>query len=147
MGSTLAACLLVGSQAYLAYQGDSRIYLINQQGIKQLTTDHSLVQHMVSTGQISQEEARNHPQRNVIYRSLGDKPYIELDCLSQPVFPHDRLLLCSDGLTNQLDDALMHQIVLEASSPQAACDQLVEAANAAGGEDNISVLVVEMITV
>ncbi len=147
MGSTLAACLLVGTQAYLAYQGDSRIYLVNQQGIKQLTTDHSLVQHMVSTGQISQEEARIHPQRNVIYRSLGDKPYIELDCISQPVFPHDRLLLCSDGLTNQLEDAVLHQIVLEASSPQAACDQLVEAANSAGGEDNISVLVVEIITV
>ncbi len=147
MGSTLVACLLVGTQAYLAYQGDSRIYLVNQQGIRQLTTDHSLVQHMVSTGQISQEEARTHPQRNVIYRSLGDKPYLELDCLSQPVFPHDRLLLCSDGLTNQLEDELLHQIVLEARSPQAACDQLVDAANSAGGEDNISVLIVEIITV
>ncbi len=147
MGSTLVACLLVGTQAYLGYQGDSRIYLVNQQGIRQLTTDHSLVQHMVSTGQISQEEARTHPQRNVIYRSLGDKPYLELDCLSQPVFPHDRLLLCSDGLTNQLDDALLHKIVLEASSPQAACDQLIEAANLAGGEDNISVLIIEIITV
>ncbi len=147
MGSTVVVCMLVGTQAYLAYQGDSRIYLINQRGIKQLTTDHSLVQHMISTGQISQDEARNHPQRNVIYRSLGDKPYIELDCLSQPVFPHDRLLLCSDGLTNQLDDEVLHHIVVDASSPQAACDQLIEAANATGGEDNISALLVEIITV
>jgi serine/threonine protein phosphatase PrpC len=147
MGSTLVVCLLVGAQAYLAYQGDSRIYLINQRGIKQLTTDHSLVQHMVTTGQINQDEARNHPQRNVIYRSLGDKPCIELDCLTQQVFPSDRLLLCSDGLSNQLDDEQLHKIVLEASSPQAACDQLIEAANSAGGEDNISALVVEIITV
>jgi serine/threonine protein phosphatase PrpC len=147
MGSTIAACLLLGTQAYMANQGDSRIYLINQTNIKQLTTDHSLVQHMVSTGQISQEEARHHPQRNVIYRSLGDQPYIEVDCQSQVLFPYDRLLLCSDGLTNLVDDERLQKIVLEASTPQSACDQLVEAANLAGGDDNISVIVIEIVPV
>lgn len=147
MGSTLVLCLMIGTQAYLAYQGDSRIYLVNQGSIKQLTTDHSLVQHMVSIGQISQDEARYHPQRNVIYRSLGDKPYVDVDCITQQLFPHDRLLLCSDGLTSLLEDEKLQKIVLEASSPQVACDQLIEAANSAGGEDNISVIVIEVIPV
>jgi len=147
MGSTLVLCLLMGTEAYLTHQGDSRIYVVNQGAIKQLTTDHSLVQHMVSTGQISQDEARYHPQRNVIYRSLGDKPYVEVECITQQLFPHDRLLLCSDGLTSLLDDERLQKIVLEASSPQIACDQLVEAANSAGGEDNISVIVIEVIPV
>ncbi len=147
MGSTLVLCLLLGSQAYLTHQGDSRIYLINRQAVTQLTTDHSLVQHMVSIGQISQDEARFHPQRNVIYRSLGDKPYVEVECLTQPVFPHDRLLLCSDGLSNLIEDEALQKIVLEASSPQEACDRLVAAANAEGGEDNISVIVVEVFPV
>ena len=147
MGSTLVLCLLAGTQAYLTHQGDSRIYLVNQSSIKQLTIDHSLVQHMVSVGQISQDEARFHPQRNVIYRSLGDKPYVEVDCISQQLFPHDRLLLCSDGLTSFVDDENLQKIVMGSSSPQVACDQLVEAANSAGGEDNISVVLIEVIPV
>jgi serine/threonine protein phosphatase PrpC len=147
MGSTLVLCLLIGSQAYLTHQGDSRAYLVNQDNIQQLTTDHSLVQHMVSTGQISVDEARFHPQRNVIYRSLGDKTIAEVDCISQQLFPHDRLLLCSDGLTNLLNDTQLHEIVMHASSPQVACDRLIEAANSAGGEDNISVILIEVITV
>ena len=147
MGSTLVLCLLIDSQVYLTHQGDSRVYLVNQDSIQQLTTDHSLVQHMVSTGQISEDEARFHPQRNVIYRSLGDKTIAEVDCISQQLFPHDRLLLCSDGLTNLLNDTQLHQIVMQASSPQAACDRLIEAANSAGGEDNISVILIEVITV
>jgi serine/threonine protein phosphatase PrpC len=147
MGSTLVICFLVGTQAFLAHQGDSRIYLINQGGVQQLTTDHSWVQHLINIGQISQDEARTHPQRNVIYRSLGDKSFVDVDCLSQQLLPHDRLLLCSDGLTNQLDDERLQKIVLEASCPQDACDRLVEAANAAGGDDNISAILIEVIPV
>jgi serine/threonine protein phosphatase PrpC len=147
MGSTLVICFLVGTQAYLAHQGDSRIYLINQGGIQQLTTDHSWVQHLINIGQISQDEARSHPQRNVIYRSLGDKSFVDVDCLTQQLLPHDRLLLCSDGLTNQLDDERLQKIVMEANCPQEACDRLVEAANTAGGDDNISALLIEVIPV
>ncbi len=147
MGSTLVLCLLIGTQAYLTHQGDSRIYLVNQEAIRQLTSDHSLVQHMVSTGQISADEAKFHPQRNVIYRSLGDKPFVEAGCVTQRVFPHDRLLLCSDGLTNVLEDEQIHKIILEANSAQEACDQLIEAANSAGGDDNISVILIEVISV
>jgi serine/threonine protein phosphatase PrpC len=147
MGTTLVLGLLIGIQAYLTHLGDSRIYLVNKGSIQQLTTDHSLVQHMVTIGQISSDEARYHPQRNVIYRSLGEKPEVGVDCLSQQLFPHDRLLLCSDGLTNVLDDQKLQKIILEANSPQAACDLLIEAANSAGGEDNISVIVIEIISV
>jgi len=147
MGTTLVLGLLIGTQAYLTHLGDSRIYLVNKGSIKQLTTDHSLVQHMVTIGQITSDEARYHPQRNVIYRSLGEKPEVELNCFSQQLFPHDRLLLCSDGLSNVLDDQKLQKITLEANSPQAACDLLVETANSAGGEDNISVIVIEVISV
>ena len=147
MGTTIVLGLLIGTQAYLTHLGDSRIYLVNKGSIQQLTTDHSLVQHMVTTGQISSDEARFHPQRNVIYHSLGEKPEVEAKCFSQQLFPHDRLLLCSDGLTNVLDDQNLQKIILEATSPQAACDLLIEAANSAGGEDNISVIVIEVISV
>ncbi len=147
MGTTIVLGLLIGTQAYLTHLGDSRIYLVNKGSIQQLTTDHSLVQHMVTTGQISSDEARYHPQRNVIYRSLGEKPEVEVKCFSQQLFPHDRLLLCSDGLTSVLDDQNLQKIILEANSPQAACDLLIEAANSAGGEDNISVIVIEVISV
>ncbi len=146
MGSTLALGLIIGSQAFLGHVGDSRIYLVNKEGIKQLSTDHSLVQHLVSIGKISQDEAKTHPQRNVIYRSLGEKPAVEADHICQQLFPNDRLLLCSDGLTNLVDDQKIQTIVLEADSPQAACDQLIDEANSAGGEDNISVLVVEVLS-
>jgi serine/threonine protein phosphatase PrpC len=147
MGSTLVLCLLIGTHAYLTSLGDSRIYLVNHESIKQLTIDHSLVQHMVSNGQISEEEARYHPQRNVIYRSLGDKPQVEVECITQQLFPHDRLLLCSDGLSNLLEDQNLKEIILDASSPQVACDRLVEAANLAGGDDNISAILIEVIPV
>jgi serine/threonine protein phosphatase PrpC len=146
MGSTLVLGLIVGSQAYLGHLGDSRIYLLSKGNIQQLTEDHSLVQHLVMMGKISQEEARFHPQRNVIYRSLGENSDAEADYLTQQLFPNDRLLFCSDGLTSMLDDQKIQKIILEASSPQTACDQLVNEANLAGGEDNISVVLVEVLS-
>ena len=146
MGSTLVLGLIIGSQAYLGHLGDSRIYLLSKGSIEQLTTDHSLVQHLVTMGKISQDEARFHPQRNVIYRSLGENPEADADYFVQQLFPGDRLLFCSDGLTITMDDQKIQKIVLEASSPQAACDLLIEEANSAGGEDNISVIVVEVLS-
>jgi PPM family protein phosphatase len=146
MGSTLVCVLILGYHAYVAHIGDSRVYLLRDGSIQQLTVDHSLVQHLVNIGQISAEDVRNHPQRNVIYRSLGDKPNVEVDIYSQNLLPEDRLLLCSDGLTGMLDDQTIHKIIQEASSPQTACDQLVEAANQNGGSDNITAIVVEVIS-
>ncbi len=144
MGSTLACALLVGSQAYLAHLGDSRIYLLRGDSLQQLTSDHSLVQHLLDSGQISAEEARTHPQRNVIYRSLGDKPMVDAESSRHNLLPGDTLLLCSDGLNSLLTDAAIQQIIQQAGSPQVACRQLVEAANQAGGDDNVSVILVEL---
>ena len=146
MGSTLVLGLIVGSQAYLGHLGDSRIYLLSKESIQQLTTDHSLVQHLVTMGKISQDEARFHPQRNVIYRSLGENPVFEADFFVQQLFSGDRLLFCSDGLTSMLDEQKIQTIILEASSPQAACDLLIKEANLAGGEDNISIVLVEVLS-
>jgi serine/threonine protein phosphatase PrpC len=120
MGSTLVCALLLGYHAYLAHIGDSRAYLLRDGNIQQLTVDHSLVQHLVNIGQISADDARNHPQRNVIYRSLGDKPQAEVDIYSQNLLPEDRLLLCSDGLSAMLDDQAIKKIIQEAGSPQDA---------------------------
>jgi serine/threonine protein phosphatase PrpC len=146
MGSTLVLGLIIGSQAYLGHSGDSRIYLINKDTIKQLSTDHSLVQHLVAIGKITDEEARVHPQRNIIYRSLGEKPEVEADYFNQQLFPKDRLLFCSDGLSSLVNDQKIQQIVNEASSPQSACDRLIDEANGAGGDDNVSALVVEVLS-
>jgi serine/threonine protein phosphatase PrpC len=145
MGSTLVCALLFKDKAYLVHVGDSRIYHFRAGKFKQLTTDHSVVQQLVSIGKISAEEAHTHPQRNVIYRSLGEKLQVEPDFFIQDLLPGDKLLLCSDGLNGMLDDQKINILVHESPSPQVACDYLVDAANLAGGEDNISAILVEVI--
>ena len=145
MGSTVVVAVLDGNAVHIGHVGDSRAYLINAQGIRALTTDHSLVERLIATNQISREEARLHPQRNVIYRTLGDKSTLEVDTATHTLDVDDCLLLCSDGLNGMVDDDTIQQIVLEwNSSPQDACDRLIEAANAAGGDDNVSVVLVKL---
>jgi len=146
MGTTLVMALLVGNQATIANIGDSRAYLLSQGGIVQISTDHSLVERLVATGQITREEATHHPQKNVIYRVIGDKPRTEVDLFDQTLTPGDALLLCSDGLSGMVTDEQMWQIWNTCTSPQEACDRLVEAANKAGGEDNITVVIVQVTT-
>jgi len=145
MGSTLVTAVLESNTAYLTHVGDSRAYLINMDGIRRLTLDHSLVEQLIATNQITREEARFHPQRNVIYRTIGDSPKIEVEVITTLLNVGDYLLLCSDGLTGMLDDQTIFNIVLEAPSPQAACDALVDTANTAGGDDNISVVIVQIV--
>jgi protein phosphatase len=145
MGSTLVTAVMEGAQAHLAHVGDSRAYRINTQGITRLTTDHSLVERLIATNQITRDEARYHPQRNVIYRTIGDKAKIDVEVATHTLNLGDYLLLCSDGLSGMVEDQTIYQIVLNAPSPQAACDQLIDAANAAGGEDNITVIIVLLV--
>ena len=145
MGTTLVMALFVGNTATIANVGDSRAYLLSQDEIVQITTDHSLVERLVATGQITRVEAAHHPQKNVIYRVIGDKPRVQADLLEQQVAPGEALLLCSDGLSGMVSDEQIWHIWRTATSPQDACDRLVEAANEAGGEDNITVLVVQVI--
>jgi protein phosphatase len=143
MGTVLVMAVVLDGEAHIAHVGDSRAYLVNPAGIKQLTIDHSLVQRLIDTGQITREEARTHENRNVIYKMIGDRPKIEPDVQRVPLSPGDRLLLCSDGLCGYVDDAVMQQIVLSAP-PQEACQNLIRAANEAGGPDNITAIVVHI---
>lgn len=144
MGTTLVVALLIGDRAVIGNVGDSRAYRLGAQGITQLTVDHSLVQRLVESGQISAERARTHPGRNVIYRSVGERPDIEVDLAEQQLQPGEALLVCSDGLNSMLTDPQIWETWKGAFSPQEACEQLVEAANAAGGEDNITVVVAHL---
>jgi len=145
MGSTLVMAVMHGDQVSIANVGDSRAYLINVQGIHQLTTDHSLVERLVAASQITRQEARTHPQRNVIYRTIGQTPEVDVDIVSYQLEANDYLLLCSDGLSGKLEDEQIWNTTLAACSPQEACDRLVDAANAAGGEDNITAIVVQVV--
>ena len=146
MGSTMVAVVLEKNRAYIAHVGDSRVYLVNDQGIKQLTTDHSLVERLIATQQITREEARVHPQRNVIYRTIGDKPMVEVDVQALDLSVGDVILLCSDGLSGMVQDRAIYNIVQGTNSPQMACDELINAANAAGGEDNIAAVMVKIVS-
>jgi serine/threonine protein phosphatase PrpC/pSer/pThr/pTyr-binding forkhead associated (FHA) protein len=145
MGSTLVMAVLEADQAYIAHVGDSRAYLISASGITRLTIDHSLVQRLVSMGQLTEKEARTHEQRNVIYRTMGDRAEVEVDTSVHSLAPGDRLLLCSDGMCGPVEDSVIQQIVTAAATPQAACEALVDAANAAGGPDNITAVLIEVV--
>jgi serine/threonine protein phosphatase PrpC len=144
MGTTMVMALFIGDAATIANVGDSRAYLLTQDKIVQITTDHSLVERLVATGQISREEAALHPQKNIIYRVIGDKHQAEADIFSHQLAAGEALLLCSDGLSGMVPDSQVWQIWRTATSPQDACDRLVEAANQAGGMDNISVIIVQV---
>ncbi len=142
MGTTVVAALVVGDEAYVAHVGDSRAYLIDADGIRQITVDHSLVESLIASNQITREEARTHPQSNVIYRTIGDKRQVVVDLNPVTLAAGDALLLCSDGLSGMLTDDLIHQLVVTARSAQAACDELIAAANRAGGEDNVTAILI-----
>ena len=146
MGTTCVAALVHWDTVTIAHAGDSRCYIANEEGIRMLTQDHSLVQRLIQLGQLTPDEARTHPQRSVIYKNLGDKPTVEPDIITQQLAPGDLLLLCSDGLSAMLDDQRIWQIMLSAPHPQEACRRLIAAANEAGGEDNISAIVVQIET-
>ena len=144
-GTTITLALVLSNRAVIGNVGDSRTYLIRNNKLQQITKDHSLVATMLANHQIKASEVYTHPQRNLIYRSLGNKNEVEVDIFVQIFKLGDYLLLCSDGLWEMLpDDKLIVQIVTNAETPQEACRQLVEAANRAGGEDNIGVVVVKI---
>ncbi len=151
MGTTLTIALIVGDRLHVASVGDSRAYLLNAGGVTadgattaQLTSDHSLVARLVDIGQITAEQARTHPQRNLLYRSIGTDPSVEVDTLSEQLEPGDVVLLCSDGLFNHVRDEELAQIALEQADPDRACERLVALANERGGRDNISVVIVRV---
>ncbi|MDI7278161.1 MAG: SpoIIE family protein phosphatase, partial [Anaerolineae bacterium] len=142
-GATVAAAWLRGGQAHLAHMGDSRIYLYRQGRLSQQTEDHSVVALLLRSGEITPEEARRHPARHQITRHVGMEGEVYADVRTIQLEPGDRLLLCTDGLTGPLDDERVAALLAEHGDPEAACRALVAAANAAGGADNITALVVD----
>ncbi len=146
-GTTLTAALIMGEQVTIAHVGDSRAYFIYPDGrIQQLTQDHSLVQRLQDLGQLTREEAQVHPQRNVLYRALGQAEPFRPD-INMFQFPHHGcLLLASDGLWGTVADADIFRIVQSSDNPAIACHILCEAANEAGGPDNSSVVLVEYLS-
>jgi len=143
-GSTLTCGMILGDRLFIGHVGDSRAYLLRiGQAARQLTRDHSLVNRLMEMGQLTAEEAAVHPQRNVLYRAIGQGATLEVDVSTYALESGDRLLLCSDGLWGLLEEAEIWHLIQEAPTPQQACVQLVDAANAAGGNDNITVVLVE----
>jgi protein phosphatase len=146
MGTTLTAAALVGDHtARLGHVGDSRAYLMRDGGVTQVTDDHSLVEQLVREGRLRPEEAAHHPQRAIITRALGVDPEVEVDTYEIDLRPGDRLLLCSDGLTNMVDDNAIAGLLGRQRDPQAAAEALVDAANRAGGDDNITCVVLDVL--
>lgn len=140
MGTTMTLALVAGDRAVIGNVGDSRTYLVREGNLRRITRDHSLVQRLVDLGQITPDEVYTHPQRNAVLRSLGDKLNIEVDIFVERLRPGDALLLASDGLWEMVRDERMAEIIAAHPDPQAACEALISAANAAGGDDNITVI-------
>ena len=139
-GVTNVGILVDKNNVYLASVGDSRAYVISGDEIRQVTKDHSRVQELIDAGQIKAEEAVTHPQKNVITLAVGIYSDIEVDTMKLTLADDEFLLLCCDGLTNEVNDEDMQQIVTELKEPQMICKKLVDLANDHGGKDNISVI-------
>lgn len=144
-GTTLTATLILGDRLTIAHVGDSRAYLIDmERNVEVLTRDHSLVKRLVELGQITPSEAAVHPQRNVLYRALGQGEPFDPDIITAPLPHPGYLLLCSDGLWGVVEQDQIIDIIFSTPHPEQACQKLAQAANAAGGPDNISAILVRM---
>ena len=142
MGTTCVLVVIVGSLAYIAHVGDSRVYIIPKDGsFRQITRDHSFVQDLVEKGSITKDEARNYPGKNIITRAVGVAEAIRVDFTEETLQENDVLLLCTDGLTNFVSDEMITEIIIH-SDPSEYAEQLVEAANENGGGDNITVVTI-----
>lgn len=142
MGTTIVAAVIQGDCLYTANIGDSRLYVINQEGITQITRDHSLVEEMVRMGEMDKSEAKSHPDKNIITRAVGILPEISADFFETRLCEGDIILLCTDGLTNMVEDEQIRRIVLGKRDLVEQAEKLVEAANENGGRDNITVVLI-----
>ncbi|MRG85449.1 Stp1/IreP family PP2C-type Ser/Thr phosphatase [Salinibacillus xinjiangensis] len=145
MGTTVVAAICTEEFITIGHIGDSRCYLSNSHGFTQVTEDHSLVNELVKTGQLSPEDAEHHPRKHVLLKALGTEESIEIDTKTIGWEENNYLILCSDGLTNKVEDDELHQFVVESDSIDEALNKLVNLANERGGEDNISLSIVQNI--
>lgn len=145
MGTTLCAAMVYQEKdAYIANVGDSRVYLFREGALRQVSRDHSLVAYLVQLGELSAEEARNHPSGNILVRSIGSVPEVEIDIFHVEVKSGDRILLCSDGLWGEVPDDDLLDKLRDLTDPQVACQALVDLANDNGGRDNTTLVVVNL---
>lgn len=142
MGTTFVAAVLLEDKMYVANIGDSRLYVIGEEA-KQITLDHSLVEELIRTGQLERRKVRFHPEKNIITRALGTGNEAIPDFFEIILQKNEKVLLCSDGLTNMVEDDEIKDIVMQKQFVNKICDQLIERANYYGGKDNIGVVVVE----
>ena len=140
MGTTLEVCLIYNNKAYIGHVGDSRIYRIRKDVIRKLTKDHSYVQQLVEDKKITREEAKTHPKKNMLTKALGCTPYVEPDIRARNFEKGDIFVMCSDGLTNMVDAKRIYELVRKDINK--AADELINEANAAGGYDNITVIII-----
>ena len=141
MGTTLEVCLIYNNKAYIGHVGDSRIYRIRKGVIRKLTKDHSYVQQLVEDKKITREEAKTHPKKNMLTKALGCTPYVEPDIRARNFERDDIFIMCSDGLTNMVDDNNICELIMQDITT--AADKLIENANASGGYDNITVIIIK----
>ncbi|WMJ82095.1 Stp1/IreP family PP2C-type Ser/Thr phosphatase [Clostridium sp. MB40-C1] len=140
MGTTITACLLKDDHVVIANVGDSSCFIVDESGVEKITKDHSLVQQLIDDGSITEEEATNHPNKNIITRALGTKRRVEIDIFVRKRDEITKVILCTDGLTNEVNKDEMYDIILRNKNGE-ACELLVELAKNKGGRDNISVLI------
>jgi serine/threonine protein phosphatase PrpC len=143
MATTIVGVLFENATAHIAHVGDSRLYLINGEGIRQVTVDHSWVLEQVAQGVLTHDQARTHPLRNVVTRAIGAAPDLNVDITSHDMAVGDILLMCSDGLSGMVLDADLERLVRENADPKTTAEVLIAEANAHGGEDNITVLIIK----
>ena len=144
MGTTLVALMVQGKEVVVVNVGDSRAYGFNRNGIRQITTDHSLVQMMIARGDLTQEQARNYPGKNYITRAIGTEPVLDCDVFHLDVERGDCLLLCTDGLSNLLDDQEFLFEVVHGVNKQQCCQRLLDIAKNRGAPDNITSVLVQI---
>lgn len=144
MGTTFVSAVVMEDTLYAANIGDSRLYIINEAGIRQVTKDHSLVEEMIQNGEILRKESRLHPNKNIITRALGTTDEVTADYFEVGLHKEDIILLCSDGLTNMMEDEDIMFIVRRYEQISVAGKKLIEKANACGGIDNISIILIRI---
>ena len=140
MGTTIDVCLIYSNKVYIGHIGDSRVYRLRKEFFRKLTVDHSYVEQLVKEGNITKEEAYNHPKKNMLTKALGCTPFVEPDVMVKGFLKDDILLMCSDGLTNMLKDNKIYEIIKE--NPREASKNLVKKANELGGYDNITAVII-----
>lgn len=143
MGTTVTMCLILDNEVYIGHVGDSRAYLLRDGELIQITQDHSLVGELLRIGSITKDEAVNHPKKNIITRALGSNPKINVDVFNRELKKDDKIILCTDGLTNMVTEDKILEILLSDENSSATCSTLVNISNEAGGIDNTTIMIIK----